>query len=165
MTSTEKLNPCLWFDTEAEDAARFYTSVFTGGRILQISRYGKEGFEIHGRPEGSVMAVDFEIEGKRFAALNGGPHYKINPAVSFQVPCESQDEIDYYWDRLAEGGEIQQCGWVTDRFGVSWQVFPTSLHAMLSDPDQEKSGRTMNAMLTMRKLDLAALERAHAGDA
>ena len=163
VTGTEKMIPCLWFDTEAEAAARFYTSVFKNARIQRTTYYGKEGFEVHGRPEGSVLMVEFEIEGKLFSALNGGPQHKISPAVSFQIPCETQEEIDYYWDRLADGGEIQQCGWVTDRFGVSWQIFPGCIVTMLSDPDEASAGRVMNAMLGMKKLDLAALQRAQAG--
>jgi len=139
MVTTQKIAPCLWFDTQAEDAARFYVSVFKNSRIGKVSHYGKEGFEIHHRPAGSVMVVEFEIEGQRFVALNGGPQFKFSEAVSFQIPCETQKEIDYYVDRLSEGGEIGPCGWLKDKFGLSWQIFPTSLPAMMSDPDTAKS--------------------------
>jgi predicted 3-demethylubiquinone-9 3-methyltransferase (glyoxalase superfamily) len=163
MTPAPKITPCLWFDSEAEEAARFYVSVFRNGRIGKISRYGKEGFEVHRRPEGSVMTVEFEIEGERFTALNGGPHFKFSEAISFQVPCETQDEIDYYWQRLSAEGQVQQCGWIKDKFGLSWQIFPTVLPEMLSDPDRIKAARAMRAMLGMTKLDLAALRAAYEG--
>ena len=158
-----KITPCLWFDGEAEEAARFYVSVFRNGRIGRISRYGKEGFEVHGRPEGSVMVVEFEIEGQTFTALNGGPQFKFSEAISFQVPCETQAEIDHYWDKLSAGGEVQQCGWLKDKFGLCWQIFPASLPKMISDPDTAKSGRAMRAMLGMKKLDLAELQAAYEG--
>jgi predicted 3-demethylubiquinone-9 3-methyltransferase (glyoxalase superfamily) len=163
MTPAQKITPCLWFDSEAEEAARFYVSVFRNGRIGKISRYGKEGFEVHRRPEGSVMTVEFEIEGERFTALNGGPHFKFSEAISFQVPCETQDEIDYYWQRLSAEGQVQQCGWIKDKFGLSWQIFPAVLPEMLSDPDRIKAARAMRAMLGMTKLDLAALRAAYEG--
>ena len=161
--AAQKITPCLWFDGEAEEAARLYVSIFRNSRITDISRYGKEGFEVHGRPEGSVMVVAFEIEGQSFTALNGGPHYKLSPAISFQVPCESQEEIDYFAERLSEGGEIGPCGWVTDRFGLSWQIFPTALPEMLRDADPAKAGRAMRAMLGMKKIDLAQLRAAYLG--
>jgi len=163
MARLHKITPCLWFDNEAEEAARFYVSLFRDGRIGEISRYGKEGFEIHGRPEGSVMVVAFEIEGQSFTALNGGPHFQFSPAISFQVPCDTQEEIDYYWEKLSAGGQIQQCGWVTDRFGVSWQIFPASLPDMMRDADKTKVARAMRAMLGMKKLDLAKLRAAYLG--
>jgi predicted 3-demethylubiquinone-9 3-methyltransferase (glyoxalase superfamily) len=163
MVTTQKIAPCLWFDTQAEEAARFYVSVFKNSRIGKISHYGKEGFEIHHRPAGSVMVAEFEIEGQRFVALNGGPQFKFSEAVSFQIPCETQKEIDYYVDRLSEGGEIGPCGWLKDKFGLSWQIFPTSLPAMMSDPDTAKSSRAMRAMLGMKKIDLAQLQAAYEG--
>jgi predicted 3-demethylubiquinone-9 3-methyltransferase (glyoxalase superfamily) len=159
----QKITPCLWFDSEAEDAARFYVSVFENARIGRISRYGVEGFEIHGRPEGSVMTVEFEIAGQAFTALNGGPHFKFNEAISFQLPCETQEEIDHYWERLSAGGDIQQCGWLKDRFGVSWQIFPAALPEMLRDSDKAKAARAMCAMLGMKKLDMAELRAAYEG--
>jgi len=163
MAVHQRITPCLWFDNEAEEAARFYVSVFRNARIGRISRYGKEGFEVHGRPEGSVMVVEFEIEGQSFTALNGGPQFKFNEAISFQVPCETQKEIDHYWDKLSAGGEIRQCGWLKDKFGVAWQIFPAALPDMMSDPDTAKAGRAMNAMLGMKKLDLATLRAAYDG--
>jgi predicted 3-demethylubiquinone-9 3-methyltransferase (glyoxalase superfamily) len=163
--SVQKLTPCLWFDQEAEEAARFYVSIFRNSRITKISYYGKEGFETHGRPAGSVMTVAFELEGRSFTALNGGPHFKFNPAISFQIPCESQEEIDHYWEKLSAGGQTNRCGWLSDRFGVSWQIFPAALPEMLSDPDQAKAGRTMRAMLGMTKIDLGQLRAAAAGEA
>jgi predicted 3-demethylubiquinone-9 3-methyltransferase (glyoxalase superfamily) len=163
MAELRKITPCLWFDSEAEEAARFYVSVFRNARIGKISRYGKEGVEVHGRPAGSVMTVEFEIEGQSFTALNGGPHFKFNEAISFQVPCETQDEIDHYWERLSAGGQILDCGWLKDKFGVSWQIFPAALPDMLADPDEAKAARAMRAMLGMKKLDLAKLRAAHEG--
>lgn len=147
----QKITPCLWFDSEAEDAARFYISVFEDARIGRTSRHGPEGFEIHGRPEGSVMTVEFEITGQAFMALNGGPHFKFNEAISFQIPYDTQEEIDRYWERLSAGGEVQQCGWLKDRFGVSWQIFPAALPEMLRDSDKAKAARAMRAMLGMKK--------------
>jgi predicted 3-demethylubiquinone-9 3-methyltransferase (glyoxalase superfamily) len=164
MTVLQKITPCLWFDSEAEEAARLYVSIFRNARIGKIRRYGKEGFEAHGRPEGSVMTVEFEIEGQSFTALNGGPHFKFNEAISFQLPCETQEEIDHYWERLSAGGQIQPCGWLKDKFGVSWQIFPAALPDMLADPDEAKAARAMRAMLGMKKLDIAELRAAHAGE-
>jgi predicted 3-demethylubiquinone-9 3-methyltransferase (glyoxalase superfamily) len=161
--TAQKVTPCLWFDSQAEDAAKAYVAIFENSRILRTSRYGKEGHQIHGREAGSVMTVEFEIEGQRFVALNGGPHFKLNEAVSFQVHCETQEEIDYFWSRLAEGGEEGPCGWLKDRFGLSWQVVPKVLPDMLMDPDSEKSGRVTNAFLQMKKFDIAALKRAYEG--
>ena len=159
----QKITPCLWFDSEAEDAARFYTSVFKNSRIGRIARYGKEGKEIHGRPEGSVLTVEFEINGQMFTALNGGPVFKFNEAVSFQVPCDSQDDVDYYWERLSAGGDekAQQCGWLKDKYGVSWQIVPTVLGKMLQDKERKRADRVMKAMLQMKKVDIAGLERAY----
>jgi predicted 3-demethylubiquinone-9 3-methyltransferase (glyoxalase superfamily) len=163
MAASHNITPCLWFDGEAEEAARFYVSVFRNARIGRISRYGEEGFEIHGRPEGSVMTVELEIEGQSFTALNGGPHFKFNEAISFQIPCETQEEIDHYWERLSAGGRIQQCGWLQDRFGVSWQIIPTTLPDMIGDSDKAKAARAMRAMLGMKKFDIAELRAAYEG--
>ncbi len=165
MPKLHRITPCLWFDCEAEQAARFYTAIFDNSRIVTISRYGEVGQEIHGRAAGSVMTVAFELDGQAFTALNGGPVFRFNEAISFQIGCETQDEVDHYWSRLGEGGDAQaqQCGWLKDRFGLSWQVVPNMLIAMLTDPDPAKSQRAMAAMLQMKKLDIAALQRAYAG--
>ena len=160
--TAKKITPCLWFDTQAEEAAKFYASVFKNSKVGKISRYGKEGFEVHGKKAGTVMTVEFEIEGQKFLALNGGPHFKFNEAVSFQVPCETQEEIDYFWSTLAKDGEEGHCGWLKDKFGLSWQVFPRALPEMLMDGNSETAQRVMRSMLQMRKIDLAALRRAQA---
>jgi predicted 3-demethylubiquinone-9 3-methyltransferase (glyoxalase superfamily) len=157
-----KITPCLWFDSQAEAAAKFYASVFANSKIGKIARYGKEGFEVHGQKAGTVMTVEFEIAGQKFVALNGGPHFKFNEAVSFQIHCETQEEIDYFWSKLAEEGEEGPCGWLKDRFGLSWQVIPRALPQMLMDENSDKAQRVMRSMLQMRKIDLAALERAQA---
>jgi predicted 3-demethylubiquinone-9 3-methyltransferase (glyoxalase superfamily) len=154
-----KLTPCLWFDTQAEEAANFYTSVFPRSRIVGVSRYGKAG----PRPEGMVMTVDFELDGQPFVALNGGPEFTFNEAISFQMSCETQGEVDEFWSRLSEGGEEGPCGWLKDRYGVSWQIIPTRLMELVSDPDPERSQRAMTAMLGMKKIDVATLEQAAAG--
>jgi predicted 3-demethylubiquinone-9 3-methyltransferase (glyoxalase superfamily) len=154
-----KITPCLWFDTEGEEAARFYTSVFPNSRIVDVAHYGSAG----PRPEGMVMAVKFELDGQAFVALNGGPEFSFDEAISFQVPCATQEDVDTYWSALSAGGEEGPCGWLKDRFGVSWQVFPSRLLELLGDPDPEKSQRVMAAMLNMRKIDLGALERAAEG--
>ena len=158
-----RITPCLWFDSQAEEAARFYTSVFKNSKIGRISRYGKEGFEVHGKPEGAVLTVEFEIDGQAFTALNGGPMFKFNEAVSFQVHCETQAEVDHFWDKLSAGGDekAQQCGWLKDKYGVSWQIVPDALMRMLQDKDAAKSGRVMKAMLQMKKLDIKKLEQAY----
>ena len=160
-----RIAPCLWFDTQAEEAATFYTSIFENGRILKVSRYGDAGREIHGKPAGSVMTVAFELDGQRFIALNGGPAFEFNEAISLEVMCKDQIEIDHYWTALSQGGDpdAQQCGWLKDKFGVSWQVAPTMLEDMLGDPQSPRSQRAMNAMLKMKKLDIAALKQAYAG--
>ena len=165
MPSAQRIAPCLWFDNRAEEAATFYTGIFKNARIIRTSRYGKEGYEIHHMPEGSVMTVEFELDGHRFTALNGGPVFTFNEAISFEIHCETQEEVDHYWDTLTAGGDekAQQCGWLKDRFGVSWQVVPTILTDLLEDPDREKAGRAMKAMLQMKKFDIAALKRAAAG--
>jgi predicted 3-demethylubiquinone-9 3-methyltransferase (glyoxalase superfamily) len=159
----QNITPCLWFDNQAEEAARFYTSIFKNSRIGRIARYGKAGFEIHGRPEGSVMTVEFEINGQPFTALNGGPLFKFNEAMSLQVYCETQEEVDHYWDKLSEGGDekAQQCGWLKDRYGVSWQIVPTALVRMLVGKDSRTSDSVMTAVLQMKKPDIARLERAY----
>ena len=161
--STQKINPCLWFDTEAEDAAKFYCSVFKNSRIGKVSRYVNEGQEIHGKPAGSVMAVEFELDGQKFAALNGGPQFKFDEAISFQVNCKDQGEVDYFWDKLGAGGKEVACGWLKDKFGLSWQIVPGVLYDMLMDPDQDKVKRVTKAFLKMKKFDIAALKRAFDG--
>ena len=159
----QKIIPCLWFDDKAEEAATFYASVFKNSKIGDVTRYGKEGYEIHRREAGSVLTVEFEIEGQKFVALNGGPIFKFNEAISFQVRCETQKEIDYYWEKLSEGGDgqAQQCGWLKDKYGVSWQIVPIVLGKMLQDKDTKKSDRVMKVLLQMRKLDIMALMRAY----
>jgi predicted 3-demethylubiquinone-9 3-methyltransferase (glyoxalase superfamily) len=159
----QKITPCLWFDTEAEEAANFYVSIFKNSRIGSVNRYGGEGHEVHGKPAGSVMAVEFEIEGQKFVGLNGGPQFKFDEAISFQIHCETQDEIDYYWTRLTEGGKEVACGWLKDKFGLSWQVVPTQLFEMLSDKDSAKTERVTKAFLKMKKFDIEALRRAFEG--
>ena len=152
------ITPCLWFDTEGEEAANFYTSLFPNSKIRNVSRYGEAG----PRPAGTVMTVEFELDGLTFVALNGGPQYTFNEAISFQVSCKDQDEVDRYWNELSEGGEEGPCGWLKDRFGVSWQIVPTALPRLLGDPDREKSQRVMAAMLNMGKIEIDELERAAA---
>ena len=165
MPIIQKITPCLWFDNQAEEAANFYVSLFNNSAVGVVTRYGKEGFEVHGRPEGSVLTVSFRIEGQEFTALNGGPHFKFSEAISFVVRCETQTEVDHFWNRLGEGGDerAQQCGWLKDKFGVSWQIVPTAMFEILFSADKEKSGRAMRAMLQMKKLDLPALRRAFEG--
>lgn len=159
----QKISPCLWFDDKAEEAAKFYTSVFKDSKIGDVTRYGKEGYEIHGKEEGTVMTVEFEIEGQKFLGLNGGPIFKFNEAISFQVYCETQEEVDYYWEKLSEGGDekAQVCGWLKDKYGVSWQIVPIILIEMLKDKDSEKSQKVMKAMLQMHKLDISTLKKAY----
>ena len=154
----QKLTPCLWFYTEGEDAAKFYTSIFPSSRIVKTSYYGSAG----PRPEGSVMTVEFELDGRRFVALNGGPQYTFSEAISFQVDCETQEEVDEYWAKLSEGGEEGPCGWLKDKFGLSWQIVPSALPRLLGDPDREKAQRVMAAMLKMRKIQIDELEAAAA---
>ena len=167
MVTTQRISPCLWFADEAEEAARFYTAIFPNSRITAITRYGSTGFETHRRPAGSVMVVAFDLDGQSFTALNGGPVFKFNEAVSFQVNCATQEEIDYYWEKLSAGGDpkAQQCGWLKDRYGASWQVVPNDMDEMFADGASPGAGRAMEAMLRMKKLDIAALRRAHAGAA
>jgi predicted 3-demethylubiquinone-9 3-methyltransferase (glyoxalase superfamily) len=161
----QNITPCLWFDDKAEEAAKFYASIFKNSKIGDVIHYGKEGYEIHGREEGSVLTVDFEIEGQKFVALNGGPIFKFNEAISFQVHCETQEEVDYYWEKLSEGGDekAQQCGWLKDKYGVSWQIVPIVLIKMLKDKDTKKSERVMKVMLQMHKLDINLLVQAYEG--
>jgi predicted 3-demethylubiquinone-9 3-methyltransferase (glyoxalase superfamily) len=163
--ATKTITPCLWFDTEAEQAAKFYCSVFKNSKIVTISRYPEAGQEIHRKPAGSVMVVAFELDGMPFTALNGGPNFKFDEAVSFQVMCDTQDEIDHYLKALTEDGQEGPCGWLKDKFGLSWQVVPSAIPKMMSDPDAKKSARVMNAFMKMKKLDLAALKRAYQGRA
>ena len=165
MAKIQRIAPCLWFDDQAEQAAKFYTGIFKRSKVLAISRYSKAGVEIHKRPEGSVMTVEFQLEGQRFTALNGGPIFRFNEAVSLQVFCENQEELDYHWERLGEGGDpkAQMCGWLKDKYGLSWQVVPTGMEKMLKDYKSEKAQRAMAAMMQMKKLDIAKLKRAYAG--
>jgi predicted 3-demethylubiquinone-9 3-methyltransferase (glyoxalase superfamily) len=155
----QKITPFLWFDSQAEEAARFYCSIFKNSKIGAIARYGEAG----PGPKGSVMTVAFELDGQPFTALNGGPHFKFTEAVSFVVNCRDQAEVDEMWDKLSAGGETSQCGWLNDKFGLSWQIVPTVLMELVSDPDPEKSKRVMQAMLQMTKIDIAKLKAAHAG--
>ena len=152
----QKMTPCLWFDTEGEEAATFYTSVFPNSRILSVSHYGDAGPQ----PAGSVMTVNFELDGVAFVALNGGPAFSFSEAISFQVSCGSQEEVDTYWEKLTDGGEEGQCGWLKDKYGVSWQIIPSALFDLLGDPDPGRSQRAMEAMLTMRKLDIDVMREA-----
>jgi predicted 3-demethylubiquinone-9 3-methyltransferase (glyoxalase superfamily) len=158
----QKITPCLWFDTEAEAAANHYVSIFKNSKIVKIGRYGKEGKEIHGKQAGSVMAVEFEIEGQKFVGLNGGPQFKFDEAISFQITCETQAEIDHFWSKLTDGGKEVQCGWLKDKFGLSWQVVPRVLPELLGNANAEKADRVMKAMLQMKKFDIAALQKAAA---
>ena len=165
MTALQPITPCLWFDNQAEEAAHYYTGIFKNSKITMISRYGEAGREAHGQAPGTVMTVEFELNGQPFTALNGGPIFKFNEAISFQIMCRTQEEVDHYWNKLSEGGDekAQQCGWLKDKYGMSWQVVPTVLVEMMTDPDPAKSGRAMQAMLQMKKLDIAELKRAFAG--
>ncbi len=155
----QKITPFLWFDGQAEEAMNFYTSVFKNSKVGNVSRYGEAG----PGPKGSVMVASFELDGMRFTALNGGPQFKFTEAISFYVDCESQAEVDYFWDKLSAGGSIQQCGWLKDKYGLSWQIIPSALPRLLSDPDPKKAGRVMQAMLQMKKIDVAKLEQAAKG--
>jgi predicted 3-demethylubiquinone-9 3-methyltransferase (glyoxalase superfamily) len=165
MQVMQKITPCLWFDDQAEEAVEFYTAIFRNSRIVKMARYGEAGQEVHGKPAGTVMVVAFELDGQAFTALNGGPMFKFNEAISFQVNCETQEEVDYYWEKLSEGGDetAQQCGWLKDKYGASWQVIPTVLPEMINDPDSENSQRAMTAMLQMKKIDINELRRAYEG--
>ena len=160
----QKITTFLWYDDKAEEAANFYVSLFRNSRIGKISRYSDAGQEVHGRPAGSVMVVTFELDGQEFSALNGGPHFKFTEAISVRVNCETQKEVDELWEKLSAGGEKSQCGWLKDKYGLSWQIVPTVLDEMMSDKDTKKAARVMKAMLTMQKLDIAKLKQAFAGE-
>lgn len=157
----QKITPFLWFDNQAEEAVTFYTSIFNNSKIVSITRYGEEGAEASGRPKGTVMTIAFQLDGQEFAALNGGPHFKFTEAISFVVNCESQGEVDELWEKLSEGGEKGQCGWLKDKYGVSWQIVPTVLGEMLQDKDPKKSEKVMEALLQMGKIDIKTLEQAY----
>jgi len=159
MPTVTKITPCLWFDDRGEEAATFYANIFENSRITEVARYGSAG----PRPEGMVMTVKFELDGQEFVALNGGPEFTFDEAISFQVNCESQEEVDRFWARLSEGGQEGPCGWLKDKFGVSWQIVPTALEKLITDPDAERAQRAMKAMLGMGKIDVAELQRAADG--
>jgi predicted 3-demethylubiquinone-9 3-methyltransferase (glyoxalase superfamily) len=163
MATTKRIAPCLWFDDQAEAAARYYTGIFKNSRIVAITHYGDAGYEIHRRPAGSVMTVAFELDGQPFTALNGGPAFTFNEAVSFEVNCANQEEIDYYWDKLSAGGDpkAQQCGWLKDKYGVSWQVVPSDMEALFKESGSPAAERVMEAMLKMKKINIAELRRAY----
>jgi predicted 3-demethylubiquinone-9 3-methyltransferase (glyoxalase superfamily) len=165
MATIQKISPCLWFDGQAEEAAKFYVGIFKDARIDMISRYGEAGQEITGQEPGTVMTVEFTLAGQTFTALNGGPQFKFNEAISLQVACKTQDEIDYYWEKLGAGGnpKAQQCGWLKDKFGLSWQVVPEMLGELMHKGTPAQNNRVMTALLKMKKLDIAALKKAHAG--
>jgi len=167
MATMQKISTNLWFAHEAEEAANYYVSIFKNGKVKKIARYGKEGQDIHKMPAGSVMTVEFELEGQTFVALNGGPVFKFNEAVSFIVNCDTQEEIDYYWEKLSQGGDkkAQQCGWLKDKYGLSWQVVPRQLSEMMSDRATKRSESVMKALLQMKKLDIKKLEEAYNGEA
>lgn len=164
MPNIQLITPCLWFDEQAEEAAEFYTAIFSNSKIVNITHYGEAGHEIHGKPAGTVMTIAFELDGQTFTALNGGPVFKFNEAISFQVNCDTQKDVDYYWEKLSAGGDekAQQCGWLKDKYGVSWQIVPRILIEMLSDTDSEKSQKAMTAMLQMKKIDISKLLQASA---
>lgn len=159
----QNITPFLWFDKQAEEAANFYVSIFPNSRTGNTTHYSKEGFEVHGMPEGTVMVVSFELNGQKFMALNGGPVFKLNPAISFLVECETQEEVDHYWNKLSAVPEAEQCGWLQDKYGVSWQIVPTILGKLMSDPDPVKADRVMKAMLQMKKMDIEGLKKAYEG--
>ncbi len=162
----QKISPFLWFDNQAEEAAEFYTSIFKNSKMGSVSRYDEASAKVAGRPAGSAMTVAFELEGQEFTAINGGPIFKFTEAISFVVDCEDQAEVDHFWEKLGEDGDqsAQQCGWLKDKFGLSWQIVPRRLHQLLGDKDPERAQRAMQAMLQMKKLDIAALEKAAAGE-
>jgi len=162
-TIMQKITPFLWFDNNAEEAAKYYTSIFKNSKIIDIVHYGESVAEASGRPEGTVMIVTFELEGQRFMALNGGPVFKFSPAISFLVNHDTQEEVDDLWEKLSEGGEKEQCGWLKDKFGVSWQIVPNVLGEMLQDKDGKKSERVMEALIQMKKIDIQGLRKAYAG--
>ena len=157
----QKITPCLWFDDKAEEAVNFYVSIFKNSKIGSITRYGEEGAEVSGRPKGTVMTVTFQLDGQEFIALNGGPEFTFSPAISFFVNCKTQEEVDELWKKLSEGGKKEVCGWLKDKYGVSWQIVPTVLGEMLQDKDTEKSERVMKALLQMDKIDIESLKQAY----
>lgn len=161
----QKIIPCLWFDHNAEEAVKLYTSIFKNSKTGRVSRYDEASANASGRPVGSVLTIEFQIEGQDFLALNGGPVFKFNEAISFQVYCKTQEEVDHYWEKLSQGGDVdaQQCGWLKDKYGVSWQIVPTVLIEMLQDKDSEKASRVMKAMLQMKKIDIQGLRKAYGG--
>jgi predicted 3-demethylubiquinone-9 3-methyltransferase (glyoxalase superfamily) len=161
MAMMQKITPFLWFDDRAEEAANFYTSIFKNSKIGKVAHYGEAGAKASGRPKGTVMTVVFQIEGREFVALNGGPHFTFSPAISFVVNCQTQEEVDELWEKLSDGGQENRCGWLQDKFGVSWQIVPTALGEMLQDKDAAKSSRVMKAMLQMKKIDVARLKEAY----
>ena len=163
--SANNIKTCLWFDGQAEEAANYYVSIFKNSRIIGIQRYTEAGHEVHGRPAGSVLTADFELNGNQFVALNGGPHFKFNEAISFQVMCADQAEVDYYWEKLGDGGDEakRECGWLADKFGMSWQVVPTILPKLLGGSDRQGADRVMVEMMKMKKLDIDSLQRAYDG--
>jgi predicted 3-demethylubiquinone-9 3-methyltransferase (glyoxalase superfamily) len=158
----QTITPCLWFDHQAEEAVKFYVSIFKNSKVGSVTRYGEEGAQASGRPKGTVMTVSFQLDGQEFLALNGGPHFTFSPAISFIVNCETQKEVDALWEKLSEGGQTEQCGWLKDKYGVSWQVVPTVLGEMMQDKDAERTERVMNALLQMGKIDIRSLQQAYA---
>jgi predicted 3-demethylubiquinone-9 3-methyltransferase (glyoxalase superfamily) len=165
MANLQKITPCLWFDDCAKEAAEFYTGIFPNSKIVNILQYGEAGKEVHSKPAGSVLMVSFELDGQPFTTLNGGPEFKFNEAISFQVDCDDQAEVDYFWDKLSLGGDpaAQQCGWLKDQYGVSWQIVPRVMIEMLNDPDEAKSQRAMTAMMTMKKINIDQIKQAYEG--
>jgi len=165
MPNLQSISPCLWFDNKAEDAVKFYTGIFKNSRIVKIAFYSKSGQDIHGKEAGSVMSIVFELNGQTFTALNGGPGFTFNEAISLQIYCKNQEELDYYWEALSEDGDTtaQQCGWLKDKYGISWQIVPASLIDMITDQDSDKSERVMDVMLHMKKLNINELKRAYLG--
>ncbi|HEX2928422.1 MAG TPA: VOC family protein [Candidatus Binatia bacterium] len=157
----QRISPFLWFDDKAEEAVKFYTSIFKNSKITNVARYGEAGAQVSGRPKGSVMTVAFQLDGQEFIALNGGPQFKFTEAVSFVVNCQTQEELDEYWKKLSDGGQEVQCGWLKDKYGLSWQIVPTVLEQLMSDPDPKKTERVMRAMLQMKKLDIKGLKQAY----
>ncbi|MFD2147428.1 VOC family protein [Mucilaginibacter antarcticus] len=163
MATVQKIQPCLWFDTQAQEAAEYYTSIFKNSSIIRITYYPNVGQDVHGKPAGSVLTVEFELEGQNFMALNGGPMFNFTAAISLSVNCDTQEEIDYYWDKLTTGGDpaAQQCGWLKDKYGLSWQVAPVIMTELLNDPDPQKRARVMEAYMPMQKFDLATILKAY----
>jgi predicted 3-demethylubiquinone-9 3-methyltransferase (glyoxalase superfamily) len=157
----QKFTPCLWFDDKAEEAANFYTNIFKNSAIETINHYGEAGAEVSGRPQGTVMTVTFQLDGQEFMALNGGPHFTFSPAISFIVNCQTQEELDELWEKMSEGGKKQQCGWLRDKYGLSWQIVPAVVGEMLQDEEPEKAERVMKAVLNMGKIDIESLKRAY----